>query len=445
MIASDLHSLYSQHLSQRVDHCHQALTGTEFDTLVIDSGGLNARFLDDTSYPFRVNPYSARLAPLQGFPESAIVIKQGAVKPILFIYRPNDFWHAHTELACEAITHQFEVEFFSQIKDLRAKLPNNSAVAYIGERTELLDQATTNPRQILNFLDYQQAIKTEYEVECIARANQKAAKGHNVVAELAQQPTSEVDLHLAYMAAIGGSESDLPYDSIIAADQNASVLHYTLRQSNFAPLKSLLIDAGATYQGYCSDISRTYCNLSSNGLPIFKSLIEELDQIQRVICAAVAPGINYLELHKMTDRSISKLLVDSEILTCSLEQALELNLGRVFFPHGVGHLLGVQVHDRGGLQADSRGTPSPAPTSYPHLRLTRMIETNQVFTIEPGLYFIDQLLNEAKEDGKGANINWQLVEELKPMGGIRIEDNLRVTADGSENLTRKAFAQLENH
>ena len=109
-------------------------------------------------------------------------------------------------------------------------------------------------------------------------------------------------------------------------------------------------------------------------------------------------------------------------------------------PHGLGHLLGIQVHDAGGQLADASGTLAPPPAQHPTLRLTRTLEENVVVTVEPGLYFIPRFLKALREGPHHALLNWPLVEAMTPYGGIRIEDNVRITADGVENFTRDAFA-----
>ncbi len=111
----------------------------------------------------------------------------------------------------------------------------------------------------------------------------------------------------------------------------------------------------------------------------------------------------------------------------------------VFYPHGIGHLLGLQVHDVGGTQKDSAGGTIERPYNHPFLRLTRKLEDGCVVTVEPGFYLIDQLLDEAKLKPIGRMIDWQRVEQLKPFGGIRIEDNVVARPGASENLTRPAF------
>jgi Xaa-Pro dipeptidase len=119
---------------------------------------------------------------------------------------------------------------------------------------------------------------------------------------------------------------------------------------------------------------------------------------------------------------------------------VDQGITRRFFPHGLGHFLGLQVHDVGGFQADRDGTLIPRPEKDPFLRLTRRLEADHVTTIEPGLYFIEPLLAELRESAAGRDVDWAKVDALRPCGGIRVEDNVRVLDGGHENLTREAFA-----
>ena len=120
---------------------------------------------------------------------------------------------------------------------------------------------------------------------------------------------------------------------------------------------------------------------------------------------------------------------------------MELGVTGVFFPHGIGHLLGLQVHDVGGVMGDPQGHERQRPEGHPYLRLTRMLEPGVVVTVEPGIYLIDSLLAAAHADSRRAHIDWAVVEELKPFGGVRIEDNVVATASEPENMTRDAFAR----
>ena len=113
----------------------------------------------------------------------------------------------------------------------------------------------------------------------------------------------------------------------------------------------------------------------------------------------------------------------------------------MFFPHGLGHFLGLQTHDVAGL-IDNDGNDIDRPDGHPFLRLTRELEAGNVLTIEPGLYFIEPLLRKWRDEHDANDINWSKVDELAPYGGIRIEDNVLVTEGGCDNLTRRAFAEL---
>ena len=120
---------------------------------------------------------------------------------------------------------------------------------------------------------------------------------------------------------------------------------------------------------------------------------------------------------------------------------LEKGLSSVFFPHGLGHPIGLQVHDVAGF-SDEDGTLIPRPEGHPFLRMTRTLEPGMVVTIEPGLYFIPTLLAKLKQRPEAKSVNWQKVEQLMPYGGVRIEDEVHCTGDEPENLSRDAFAAL---
>jgi len=189
---------------------------------------------------------------------------------------------------------------------------------------------------------------------------------------------------------------------------------------------------------YTTDITRTYAALAGE----FADMINAMDDMQQQLCASVVEGLDYRDLHLRTHLEIAGILKDFNIIKSSAEAAVESGLSAVFYPHGLGHYLGLQTHDVAGLIADADGTPIPRPEGHPFLRLTRTLEAGNVLTIEPGLYFIEPLLRKWRENGDVAAINWDKVETLTPYGGIRIEDNMVVTDGAPRNLTREAFAGL---
>ena len=126
-------------------------------------------------------------------------------------------------------------------------------------------------------------------------------------------------------------------------------------------------------------------------------------------------------------------------MRCSGEEAFESGVTRTFLPHGVGHHLGIQVHDVGGHQAAPGGGSAPPPPEYPFLRNTRTLEPGHVVTIEPGVYFTPVLLDALRADEASSLVDWSVVEELAPYGGVRIEDDVLCTKDGYRDLTRASI------
>lgn len=266
-----------------------------------------------------------------------------------------------------------------------------------------------------------------------------AARGHQAVAAALGPGVSEFQLQQIYCGAIPQREKELPYSSIIALNEHASTLHYqNLRTRAPSPTRSLLIDAGAEFNGYAADVTRTYSLASGDD---FDALIRSMDGLQQRVCAEVKAGVDFVALHVLTHRLLAAVLREHELVKCNDDEAISTGITRAFLPHGLGHLLGLQVHDAGGRQADTAGKIRKPPPKDPYLRLTRTLQQGFVTTIEPGLYFIPALLRAALAKHE-VKLNRAKIERLAPFGGIRIEDNVEVTPDGHKNLTRDAFAAL---
>jgi Xaa-Pro dipeptidase len=243
---------------------------------------------------------------------------------------------------------------------------------------------------------------------------------------------------MRYLEACGQREEEMPYNNILAYNENAAVLHYQLleRAPPAAP-RSFLIDAGAQYRGYSSDITRTYTRSSGR----FADLVRAMDEAQLALCAEILPGRDYRDVHLSAHRILGDVMQRIGLTKLPGQVALESGVTSVFFPHGIGHLLGLQVHDVGGVMGDAEGHERERPKGHPFLRLTRMLEPGVVVTVEPGIYLIESLLSAAHADSRRAHIDWKVVEELKPFGGVRVEDDVATTAGKPENLTRDAFAR----
>jgi Xaa-Pro dipeptidase len=135
------------------------------------------------------------------------------------------------------------------------------------------------------------------------------------------------------------------------------------------------------------------------------------------------------------------VLREHTFVKCSADEAVQSGITRAFLPHGLGHLLGLQVHDAGGRQRDTSGALREPPSQDPFLRLTRTLQPGFVVTIEPGIYLIPALMRAALAQHED-KLNRSKIERMLPIGGIRVEDDVEVTAEGHRNLTREAFATV---
>ena len=436
-----LERAFAVHLETVCARTARALEASGFASLLVHSGSLIEVFQDDRTYPFEANAPFKVWTPLD-VPDCFVWFEPGA-RPRLLLNQPQDYWYKSAETPSDYWVEEFDLRAVPDRAAVRKELPASLArTAYIGDVFAELGTfgvGAVNPAPLMRRLDYVRAAKTPYEIMCLAEANRLGAHGHQAAARAFAGGHSEFGIELAFLAACGLREQELPYNPIIALNANGAVLHYQLLEKTPPPERySLLIDAGAEFAGYASDITRTHAAEAGD----FRELIHAMDGMQQRLCAEVRAGVDWRDVHLRSHELIAQVLKDADLILCSPEEALESRLTRVFLPHGIGHLLGLEVHDVGGFMANAESGEIERPAGHPYLRLTRLLEEGFVVTMEPGLYFIDQLLEAARADERTGLINWTRVADFSRYGGIRIEDNLAVTAAGCRNLTREAFGAL---
>ena len=428
-------SLYSAHFETWEQRFADACTACGIDGAVVFSGAVKYRYRDDLEYPFCAEPYFKVWVPF-AYPDSAIRIVPGET-PLLVYLRDENFWHMPVPQPQGFWTDRFEIRSVATTEALVEELGTASRLAGIGdEAREETGFASVNDPLLLSHLDYCRAFKTPYEVACMEEASRVAAPGHAATQRALSGEPSEFELNEIYCRATGQRESSLPYQNIVALNEHAAILHYqNLDRQAPAQLRSFLLDAGGDYNGYASDITRTW---SPPGDP-FAGLIASLDAMQRQLCEEARPGMSYVSLNDRAHQLLAEVLAKHGITSCTADEAYELGITRTFLPHGLGHLLGLQVHDAGGRLEAPGGTDRAPPAEHPFLRLTRTLEPGFVVTIEPGLYFIPALLEDLRHGAAAKSVDWDRVAQWLPYGGIRVEDNVLVTETGSRNLTRSAL------
>jgi len=439
-------SLYAQHLATLQAGAEAALARTGFDALLIASGVEKYAFLDDRPYLFQPNPHFKHWLPLTAHPYSWIAVRPG-MKPLVVYYQPDDYWHVPPSAPSGEWTEHVELVVITEPGDAAQHLQHIAGkLAILGEADVSLaghpELSPNNPKALIDILHFARGCKTPYELEQMRAASRRAAPAHMAARDAFLGGASEAEIHRAYLLAAGHTDRDLPYGNIVALNAHCAVLHYQYQDTQ-RPVesRSFLIDAGASVNGYASDITRTWVARQDTE---FAALLDSMETAQLALVDEAQAGVDYREIHLSTHRRIAAILAEQGIVKMSADAMVAERVTSTFFPHGVGHLLGLQVHDVAGFVSDDTGTPSPKPEGHPYLRLTRTLLPGMVVTIEPGLYFIPTLLKQLRATQHAAAVDWAKVERLAGFGGIRIEDDVVCGAAGqkAENLTRDAFAAL---
>jgi Xaa-Pro aminopeptidase len=254
--------------------------------------------------------------------------------------------------------------------------------------------------------------KSRDEVRLMRRAADIAAEAHVRAMRVARPGLHEYEIEAELQHAFRRHNAVAAYQPIVGAGANACVLHYRANNAALAPGDLLLIDAGAEVQGYASDITRTFPvdgRFSAPQRAIYQLVLDA----QAAAIDAARPGASWIAPHDAAVETLTEGLLRLGLLKGSLAQCLKEQSYRRFYMHKTGHWLGLDVHDVGDYRIDGE---------------FRLLEPGMVFTIEPGLYIAP--------GSKGVAAKWQGI-------GVRIEDDIVITADGNDVLTANAPKQID--
>jgi Xaa-Pro dipeptidase len=439
--ASELDRLYVDHVTWLEDAVAGVLARQGWDAVVLHSGSPTPRSVfDDQSWPLRLCPHFQHWVPLAE-PDCILVVRPGK-RPCLVRAASPSFWEGPPEPETDAFTRTFDVVAAPTAEAARNHV-GGGRVAFVGEDPARADgygiaAEGRCPPKLVRALDALRTTKTPYEVACIAEANRRARAGHDALRDAFRSGrVSELDLHLDYLRATRQDDWETPYKNIVALGAHAATLHHVAygKRVSDRDADSLLVDAGASCRGYGADITRTWCKGRGATADAFAGLVAAVEALQQRLCAAVRPGMAYEDLHEASHREVAAALRETGVARASDEALVAAGVTRAFFPHGLGHSLGLQTHDVGCALR-------PPRDQNRFLRNTSDVSPGQVFTIEPGIYFIDALLAPLRAKPEGQLVDWRTVDALAPLGGVRIEDDVHVV--GGEhiirNLTREHLA-----
>src|SRR5262245_15841079 len=275
--------------------------------------------------------------------------------------------------------------------------------------------------------------KDAHELDLLRRACEATAAGFKAFVQALKPGVTEralqVELELGFLRA-GGDRTG--YSSIVGVGSNSGVLHFTPGERKTKPGDVVLVDAGAEVGRYTADVTRTY-RLPGGDDGFFRSLHALVLDVERRAIAGCRPGAEWRDLHLAAAHQIAEGLVSLGLLVGSAESLVERDTHALFFPHGLGHMVGLGVRDASGYLP---GRPRSARPGLSMLRTDLPLEKGYVMTVEPGVYFIPALLQDpALRERHRDAVRWDRVDALLEFGGIRIEDDVLVTEDEPEVLT----------
>jgi len=274
--------------------------------------------------------------------------------------------------------------------------------------------------------------KDGHEIALIRRAAAATARGYAKLPALLQPGVTERALQIELEAEFARGGGTRPgYGTIIGTGPNAAVLHFEPSARAARAGEFVLVDAGAEIDRYMADVTRTYVV----GAPTTfqRDLYQIVLAAEEHAIARCVPGAEWREIHLAAAIQMVGGLVDLGVMRGNPASLVEQEAHTLFFPHGLGHMVGLGVRDGSGLLPGRTKDPRP---SLKNLRMDLPLAAGYVVTVEPGLYFIPALLNDpARRERFRDCVNWSLVEQHLDLGGVRIEDNLLVTAGAPEVLT----------
>lgn len=421
------------------------------DGLILVAGDELTPRNHDVSYVFRQNSNFLYLTGVED-PGYALLLDPKRKKEILFVPRVDQrhrVWEGHVPDLDEHVELYGirQARYVDELPTLFGKLAGHHQPLYTDQAGRKLLRshgimARADRSRFQDALEFCRVEKHEGELALMKRANAISARGHEAAMAAARPGMYEYEVQAVLEGEfLRGGAKHHAYPSIVAGGTNAACLHYRCNDQKLGKGDLLLIDAGCEVKGYASDITRTF-PVSGRFSPEQKDVYQVVLEAQLACIAAARNGVRNSELHLMSQKILAAGLHEMGVLESLPQEAVETGAISVFYPHGVGHMLGLDVHDvNGGRRHRFRGKRPK------NLRNDCVLRPGMVITIEPGLYFIPALMDDREVRKRhDKQIRWGKADRLRRVGGIRIEDNVVIRDQGPpRNLTTvpKTVADVE--
>ncbi|QPG73377.1 hypothetical protein FOA43_000687 [Brettanomyces nanus] len=396
----------------------------------------------DETIPLRQNRYFHYLSGINQIPGCYILYTLADQK--LTLYLPeidyDDVMWSGMPISLKEAKEKFDVdvvEYESAIESKLTQLVADRIVIYTTDTENYAKKpfsklVRAGDKDFFYALDESRLIKDSYEISMMKYANKITANSH--VAVMAAQPIEQNETHMhaefIYHSIRQGSKFQ-SYDPICCSGPNCGTLHYMKNDDTMVKKCSTLIDAGADWECYASDVTRCF-PISGEWTKEHMDIYETVQDMQKQVLDGIKPGVSWDHLHLLAHKVMIKHFLNLGLFINGTEEEIfDSKVSVWFFPHGLGHLIGLDTHDVGGYP-----NYDDPDIRLRWLRLRRKLLPGMVVTDEPGVYFNDYLLENAYKEPKMAKyIDKDVVRKYMNVGGVRIEDDILVTKNGHENLT----------
>ncbi len=412
------------------------------------SGQSSARNFPANTYPFRTSSHFLYFA---GLPLEKAAIRLDGSKLTLFMDEASPasaLWHGASPTR-DDVAEMIGANDARPLADLLAQSDHAATIAVQDQVTQfqqsrVLNRAVTpahDPhgidRQLAQAIVSLRLTHDELALTELRNAAAVSIAAHKAGMAATRAASTEAEIRAAMEGVILANNMTCAYASIVTI--HGEVLHNNHYHHALQPGDLLLADVGAeAVSGWASDITRTWAvsgKFSSTQRAVYDIVLAAHD----ACIAAVRPGVEYRDIHLLAAKTIAAGLVDLGILRGQVDDLVEQDAHALFFPHGVGHLLGLDVHDMedlGDLAGYAVGRSRSDRFGLNYLRCDRPLQTGMVVTIEPGFYQVPAILNDRDRRAKYQHaVNWDRLTQFADVRGIRIEDDVLVTETGVEVLT----------
>lgn len=305
---------------------------------------------------------------------------------------------------------------------------------------ELLNQKTNELKPSLELIKAvvaQRSIKTQEEIIEMASAVNITREMHIAAMKATATGKMEYEVVGKILETMHAHNAELSYPVIFSV--NGQTLHNHYHGNKMLAGQLAINDSGCeTEMGYAGDITRTM-PVSGKFTQKQKDIYETVLEMEVASIESLKPNLKYRDVHLLANKILLTNLKSLGLVTGNVEDMLIEGVGGLFMPHGLGHMIGLDVHDMEGLGENyvgyRNGLERSSQLGLKSLRLAKELESGHVITVEPGCYFIPELINKYKSEGKFKEfVNYSKLEEYLDFGGVRIEDNVLITESGYEIL-----------